>query len=252
MEGLSAVLGLVDRFADEPDLHDFLTVCFSATIRRASNADNQTMKTYVSHTHVKKLEDPRELFRATLLDYANRIRTYATLRHSSSQTTVVSDLDARTLATDWLERGLPQVDLAVTSPPYIKSVDYIYNQMAELFLIGDRWGLEDQKAQNAFKMLYMGTERVTTAATEPLALGAQLSEVAAYISKIGAKDPKLALVASKYFSDTHHFLDLLKGVRSAQSRSPELFAQFAPIYAMSGRVRSDTESLRLGFGSGRR
>ena len=37
---LVAIKGLVDEYRDHEDLHDFLIVCFSAIIRRASNADN--------------------------------------------------------------------------------------------------------------------------------------------------------------------------------------------------------------------
>lgn len=215
VEGLSAVRGLVDEYIAEPDLHDFLTVCFSATIRRASNADNQTMKTYVSHTHPKRPEDPRQLFRATLLDYAERLRSYGSQRNATSRTILPIGLDARTLAAEWDARKLPPIDLAVTSPPYIKSVDYVYNQMAELFWIGDRWGLEDQKAQNSFKRRYMGTERVASPGAEQLPVGVEVTDVSRYVAEIAVANPKLSLVASKYFADTvSHFRNMSRVLKA--------------------------------------
>jgi hypothetical protein len=107
----------------------------------------------------------------------------------------------------WEAAGLPKVDLAITSPPYIKSVDYIYNQMAELFWIGAPWGLETQPKQNAFKKRYIGNDRPHARVLEEIDL--DLPALEPYLSQIS--DKKLSNVARQYFHEMgKHF----RGMRS--------------------------------------
>jgi DNA modification methylase len=212
IERLAMIRGAVDTFEAEPDLHDFFCICFSAVIRRASNADNQTMKTYVSHTLPKKPEDALELFRATLTDYVTRLTSYS---HQAIGThvRVLDGFDARTFADRWQAEQLPMIDLAVTSPPYIKSVDYIYNQMAELFWIGDRWGLATQPQQNEAKRKYMGNDRPVGRAVEPMPVVA-VGEVPYWVGAITSADKKLGQVAARYFNDTvAHFRAMSRVMR---------------------------------------
>jgi hypothetical protein len=217
VEALSAIRGLIDRYEADGDLHDFLTICFSSIVRRASKADNQTMKTYVSHTHPKIPEDARQLFRATLIDYSRRLEAYSARHSADAEVTVRGDLDARTLAAGWEALKLPPVDLAITSPPYIKSVDYMYNQMAELFWIGDRWDLANQQQQNDFKRRYMGTDR-PAAAIQGLSASHAVPDVSFWVNKIAEQNPKLAKVADRYFSDTvSHFRNMSRILRPGAS-----------------------------------
>src|SRR5258706_5771415 len=197
VEDLSAIYEVIEQFRDEPDVYDFLLVCFSAIIRRASNADNQTMKTYVSHTNPKSPEPVRPVFKKTVYTYADRLIKYGLLAPNKASARVLAADDARTLDALWLAENLPPVDLAVTSPPYIKSVDYIYNQMVELFWIGERWGLENQEKQNAFKRRYIGHDRVTASEAASLRKTG-LSDVDEYIAQIFQRDRSLALVKWHY------------------------------------------------------
>lgn len=210
VERLSQIRGAVDSFEASPDLHDFFTVCFSSIIRRASNADNQTMKTYVSHTLPKKPEDANRLFRSTLDDYVARMVDYWGQREPSSKTEVLGNIDARTLASGWIEKDLPTIDLAVTSPPYIKSVDYVYNQMAELFWIGDRWGLATQKDQNEAKRKYMGNDRPLGRSVEAPA-PPPIGDIPYWVDRVTSADRKLGHVASRYFNDSvAHFRNIAR------------------------------------------
>ncbi len=195
---LSAIYDVVERFRDEPDVYDFLLVCFSAIIRRASNADNQTMKTYVSHTNPKKLEPALPLFTRTLSTYIDRLIKFGRLVPVEGRATVFPVDDAQTLDEAWRAQALPLVDLAITSPPYIKSVDYIYNQMVELFWIGDRWGLEDQTKQNVFKERYIGHDRVTSREAAALRTTG-VEDIDAYIAQIHMRNQPLGLVTWRYF-----------------------------------------------------
>ncbi|NNU61716.1 DNA methyltransferase [Ochrobactrum soli] len=206
---LSRILGVIDSYQDDPDIYDFLLVCFSAIIRRASNADNQTMKTYVSGTHPKIPESAIALFSAVISDYGQRLEKYGKLRNPSATTTIINCGDARNLSEIWSRDSLPPVDLAITSPPYIKSVDYVYNQMAELFWIGRRWGLETQPKQNEFKKKYMGNDRPGGGRTA-FSGDAELSpSIERWLSQIAGKDPKLSCVARNYFVDTVKHFDTM-------------------------------------------
>ena len=53
-----------------------------------------------------------------------------------------------------------KIDLVITSPPYIKAIDYIYNQMVELFWVGDLLEMQTQEKQNNRKGKYIGNKAI--------------------------------------------------------------------------------------------
>lgn len=204
VEELSSIHQVIERFRTvDPAIYDFLTVCFSSIVRKASNADNQTMKTYVSHTHRKVPQSAKPLFIKTLVGYADRLTKFSVMVPTMGQAHVLVN-DARHLSEYWKKNKLPLVDIAISSPPYIKSVDYIYNQMAELFWIGDRWNLHTQPLQNDYKRLYIGNDRPNRDAVADETLG--ISNVDIFLHQIGETNQKLRQVAFRYFRDMRsHF-----------------------------------------------
>lgn len=139
------------------DIIDLLMICFSSIIRRVSNADNESQKTYVSHTKVKI---PEETFR-TFLDQLNYFKDRATQFSLRVDHKLSSQVIRSTSTEDLNEKlGGRVIDIAVTSPPYIKAIDYIYNQMVELFWIGDLFELQTQDKQNIKKQDYIGTKQI--------------------------------------------------------------------------------------------
>src|SRR5439155_25398941 len=56
----------------DPRVYNFLIICLSSIIRKASNADNQSLKTYVSHTYKKQHVAVNDLFLKALHNYASR------------------------------------------------------------------------------------------------------------------------------------------------------------------------------------
>lgn len=138
------------------DIYDFLIICFSSIIRRVSYADNESQKTYVSHTHIKEPAEVYSSFYDQLDYFVERITSFSeikdlghakVIRASSSEPINVLMDDTK-------------ADLAVTSPPYIKAIDYIYNQMVELFWIGDLFGMDTQTKQNNLKQKYVGNKHI--------------------------------------------------------------------------------------------
>lgn len=137
------------------DIKDFLLICFSSIIRRVSNADNESQKTYVSHTKTKTPEEVYSLFFKQLAYYKTRIEEFSKIVSKNYSSTIFNTNSA----INFKELSLNhKIDLVVTSPPYIKAIDYIYNQMVELFWIGDLFELQTQTLQNSKKKIYIGSK----------------------------------------------------------------------------------------------
>jgi hypothetical protein len=140
------------------DIQELLIICFSSIIRRVSNADNESQKTYVSHTKIKQPEEVNSLFinqldyfSERILEFSNETKLqFASIFLSSSSESIGHLISEQ------------KVDLAITSPPYIKAIDYIYNQMVELFWIGDLFQMQTQEKQNVKKALYIGNKQIFT------------------------------------------------------------------------------------------
>jgi hypothetical protein len=119
-----------------PDrLRSFSLVVFSSILRRVSNADDQTQKTYVSGTLRKVPPAPRDLFPAFMAKAISGIRSFS---ESCIIRPVVMQADAR------LTVGPDSIGGIVTSPPYLDSIDYVYNQMLEYFWLYEELGLQSQ------------------------------------------------------------------------------------------------------------
>lgn len=198
---LSVIRDTIDSFKDERDIYDFLIVTFSSIIRKTSNADNESQKTYVSHTHIKTPEDPIILFKRNLYLYSERLMAFFQKVPVGTKARVISEFtDSRNFADEWNKNiGLP-IDIAITSPPYIKAVDYVYNQMAEYFWIGDLFDMQNQKLQTKRESNYMGTKHVAiNTYSEFLPTG--YKNIDKISQQIYAKNKKFSYVLSKFFID---------------------------------------------------
>lgn len=216
---LSIIRSLIDRIPEKfgnnifiNDIQDFLYICFSSIIRRVSNADDQSQKTYVSHT---KIKIPKEVFSLFLnqLDYfVDRISSFSSIIDPNLYVNLhnYSSLDNLDIINN------KKIDLVVTSPPYIKAIDYIYNQMVELFWIGDLFSMQTQSQQNDKKKLYVGNKQIPKSNYENYSPYNQLldiSELDRSIQMIYDSDRKNGLkhsyIVYKYFSDMEqHFSNI--------------------------------------------
>jgi hypothetical protein len=155
-------LGLPDR------LRDFALVVFSSIVRRVSNADDQTQKTYVSGTLPKTPPEPKDLFPALLSRAISGMAAY-------SQACAVRPRIVRADARESL--GSDQVDGIATSPPYLDSIDYVYNQMLEYFWLHCELGLAGEAEIRALRSRPIGFSR---------------GKVERLLEEIGAVSPGLA------------------------------------------------------------
>ncbi|MDI6734939.1 MAG: hypothetical protein QME42_01885 [bacterium] len=162
INSLSLIRTLIDQIPDEfgrnkkiRDIQDLLIICFSAIIRRVSNADNESQKTYISHTKIKIPEETINLFLNQIDLFKERALMFSQKINRKLKSKIICSSSSEGLVEKL--KGW-KFDLAITSPPYIKAIDYIYNQMAELFWIGDLFELQTQIKQNKKKKQYIGTK----------------------------------------------------------------------------------------------
>lgn len=197
------------------DIQDLLLICFSSIIRRVSNADNESQKTYVSHTKVKEPEEVNSLFLSQLDLFVDRATKFSEITNAKTKSKVIVSS-----STTSLERKLngQQIDLAITSPPYIKAIDYIYNQMVELFWIGDLFEMQTQTKQNERKIQYIGNKQISKVEFNNYTpyntffgidkLDEKLQEVYVSDKKNGHKH---SYVTFKYFAEMEkHFAEISK------------------------------------------
>jgi len=187
----------------------FCLVVFSSILRRVSNADDQTQKTYVSHTLPKTPPLPSELFPVFLRRALKGMRDYVSRLPKAPSGTVTRG-DARAV------RSLGNVDI-VTSPPYIDSVDYVYNQMLEYFWLLPELGLSSMASYRAFRKIPMGFR---SESTSKLGFVARLSkknraQVHEALTSIKARSPKEAAHVQTFFQD---FATHCEAVAAAQTK----------------------------------
>jgi DNA modification methylase len=139
------------------DIQNLFFICFSSIIRRVSKADNESQKTYVSHTRVKEPEEVNALFLKQLELYVERATIFSNETYTKAKSKIIVSS-----STNSLNKNLnnQQIDLVITSPPYIKAIDYVYNQMVELFWIGDLFEMQTQTKQNQKKVHYIGNKQI--------------------------------------------------------------------------------------------
>jgi DNA modification methylase len=198
------------------DIRDLLIIAFSSIIRRVSNADNESQKTYVSHTNIKTPEEPIELFLKQLYLFEQRISQFTRL----VSTQIKSKIFRSNILSDLSQLVEEQtIDLGITSPPYIKAIDYIYNQMAELFWIGDLFGLETQCLQNNKKKEYIGSKNFHKKDFEeflPSNHKTDVTELDEKIDQVYSRDTKNGLkhsfITYKYFADMNSHFSQISGV----------------------------------------
>ena len=223
---LSLIRTLISKIPDEfgrskkiRDIQDFLIICFSAIIRRVSNADNESQKTYVSHTKIKIPEETISLFLKQLDLFKERISIFSQKINHKLKNKISCSSSAKGLE-EKLKGG--KIDLAITSPPYIKAIDYIYNQMSELFWIGDMFDLQTQSKQNEKRKQYIGTKHFHKENFEdynPFDITIGIKLLDKNLQDVYVKDKKNghkhSFLTFKYFKEMgNHFAEMAKCLSS--------------------------------------
>ena len=180
------------------DERTFLLVVFSSTLRWVSNADDQSQKTYVSGTYRKTPPAVGDVFWRFFRRAVDGLADLNRKRHSEAVTVIPDGVDATQLH---LAPG--SVDLAVTSPPYLDSVDYPYNMMLEYFWLGPVLGVPDRKAFNALRRRPIGAKNPAERMALPPALAGAVP--------LDAMPPTRRAAATTYFAlMERHFTEMAR------------------------------------------
>lgn len=128
-----------------------LLVIFSSILRAVSNADDQSQKTYVSGTLKKEPPLVIPTFEKNLLKSVESLRELDRVRSNAAAEVYQASATKMPIADG-------SVDLIVTSPPYLDSVDYMYNLMLEYFWLGDDVGVTSRKSYNQMRRDVIGAK----------------------------------------------------------------------------------------------
>lgn len=170
-------------------IYDLLQITFASIIRKASLADEQSPKPYISTRIKKKIVDINDLFLANLRknqlsisDYSSKVRT--------TKAKIIGN-DARDVDTKQIKNGFAH--LAITSPPYINAFDYVRSLKLENYWLSH---LSDNDLSHLYDV-QIGTEKVRTSTT-PIAIF-DIRDLDEKLKKISLVDKKRALIVSEYF-----------------------------------------------------
>ena len=183
------------------DERAFLLVVFGSTLRWVSNADDQSHKTYVSGTLGKRPPTVAEVWGRFLGRAVDGLADLNRKRHSDAAVLIPDGADATRL-------GLApnSVDLAVTSPPYLDSVDYPYNMMVEYFWLGPLLGVPDRRAFNALRRRPIG-------AKQPADPGGLPPSLAGWLALDGMPPARRTAAATYFALMARHFAELARTLR---------------------------------------
>lgn len=152
----------------EDQQRDFFLVVFSSILRWVSNADDQTQKTYVSGTRPKSPPSVLPTWQKHVQKGIAGMKELSSLE-ALGKVAVPENGDA-------LKITCPDesIDLAVTSPPYLDSVDYPYNLMLEHFWLGSDLGVDSRKAFNQLRHGQMGAKTPSRQSSLPTSISYRL------------------------------------------------------------------------------
>lgn len=170
----------------------FALVLFSSIIRRVSNADDQTQKTYVSHTYKKTPPLPRQLFPVILRRGLERMADFSKVTTNPPRCEVRLH-DSRASFADTV------FDDVVTSPPYIDSIDYVYNQMLEYYWLLPELGLDSHEDYKALRKRPMGMVKSTVEL--PASIAKKIPQLQLICDTIESESAKEAQAVKTFFSD---------------------------------------------------
>ncbi len=175
----------------------FCLIVFSSIIRRVSNADDQSQKTYVSHTLEKTPPLPSDIFPVFLSRALKGMKEYVSSIPSQPSGDIMQG-DAI------IDIGFLNFHDVITSPPYIDSIDYVYNQMLEYFWLLDELGLKTYDDYRTMRKQPMGfrayneDEIVKTLCSSLNGMGEIFEQIN---NGIGEKSPKEEIAVRSFFFD---------------------------------------------------
>lgn len=184
------------------DERRFMLAVFSSTLRWVSNADDQSQKTYVSGTLPKTPPPVGDIWRRFLQRSIDGLAALNRERHRDASVSIPSAGDATAIPL-----RSRSVGLAVTSPPYLDSVDYMYNMMLEYFWLGPHLGVPDRETFNRLRRQHIGSKNPSERLPLPESIGDLID--------LELLPPARRLAASNYFAMMgRHFREVARCLKA--------------------------------------
>jgi DNA modification methylase len=190
-------------------ISNFFNVCFASSIRKCSNADDVSPKPYISSKIEKIPSDPFIVFRNITLRYLKAMEDLYNLSETKliGKSEIING-DALNIKTQI------NMDIAITSPPYINAFDY-----ARTLRLENLWlGLETEETIRDKKKSYVGTENIKINSEEDLSILDLSSDLKHIYYTIEPIDKKRAIIVKKFFEDMKVNLLQVKNVLKNNSR----------------------------------
>ena len=174
---------------DSEKIGDLMRITLASVVRKASLADEQSPKPYISTRIAKKTTDIFDLYLANLEKNFKAISQFSA--HRNLGKTKIIGIDARKVNLKQLKGN--KVHLAVTSPPYINAFDYVRSLKLENFWL--RY-ISDQNISELYD-LQVGTEKLSIRNTQINSF--KIEQLDGALAMIKETDPKRAVIVSEYF-----------------------------------------------------
>ncbi|MGR1224807.1 DNA methyltransferase [Aeromonas veronii] len=160
-EKLNFIFEKINSIEMKENEKEFFLCVFSSILRWVSNADDQSQKTYVSGTLKKSPPDAWDIFEKFLIKSINGIQSLDQVRSITCESNILEG--------NALSIPLPNesIDMIVTSPPYVDSVDYMYNFMIEYFWLGPILGVRTRKEFNEMRRKSVGAKNPSEKSDTP-------------------------------------------------------------------------------------
>jgi DNA modification methylase len=200
---LLGLRNIIDDISDKK-IHDFFLACFSATIRKVSNADPGLVLPKISkYMRIEEAEgrtiDVVKTFSKILNTNSKAITDFSKITSASTSVKIIGTDSRKIKAKD------RSFSLAITSPPYLNAHDYVRAHKLELFWLQlikekDELGKLDKK--------YIGTEKYYAKEYSDIPT-VGISELDKKIKLIQKVDRKRAYIVARFFLDMQiHFEEI--------------------------------------------
>ena len=187
------VLGKIRTFIDNIEnekIKNFFRVVFASIIRKSSFADDISPKPYVSSRIKKVPSDPLDEFISVFNKYFKTLEELSEIKINANAQIIGNDALAI--------KSKLEVDLIVTSPPYINAFDYGRTLRLENIWLGF---LNEEELRNK-KKDYIGTEKIhIDEEMKDLSILEESTTLRGIYNKITKVDKKRALIVKKFFQD---------------------------------------------------
>lgn len=186
---LGKILYYINKI-ENTNIKNFLLTCFVSIVKKVSNSDDVSPKPYVSTKIKKKVNLAIEEFSSIYKRYYKEMSNFSNLDIKQHAEIIYGD--ALNFSTT------KQIDLAVTSPPYINAFDYVRTMRLENLWLETN----TEESLKETKKKYVGTESIKTQQElEDLSILSYSNLLREYYDRIIQKDKKRACIVKKFFAD---------------------------------------------------